>query len=204
MKTKLLASAVLAALFVAPVQAQQTYFGLDLGVSSVDRDKELNRDLADLQDVLGGAAVSGKLDQSTSVFRIHAGHFVMDNLAIEAGYFKTGSYDGTYRVLSGLAVGTRITSSVEVTGFDISANYFIGGFYVKGGLHNSKVESEARVLGESFSDDESGTGFLFGLGYQGSFSEELGYRVSYTYMDSIAGESDVNSGNFTAGLIYKF
>jgi opacity protein-like surface antigen len=204
MRTKLLASAVLAAMFVEPVQAQQSYFGLDLGVASVDRDKELKRDLADLQDAFDGAAVSGKLDQSSSVFRIHVGHFVTDNLALEAGYFKTGSYDGTYRVLSGPAVGTRISTSVEVTGFDISANYFVGGFYVKGGLHSSKIDFEARALGVTISDDESGTGFLLGAGYQGLFTDQFGYRLSYTYMDSIAGESDVNSNSFAAGLIYKF
>ncbi|AEG32147.1 outer membrane protein [Thiomicrospira cyclica] len=204
MKTKLLASAVLAALFVAPVQAQQTYIGLDLGVASVDRDKELKETLRFLRDEAEGD-VSGKLDQGSSVFRIHVGHFVTDNLALEAGYFKTGSYDGTYRVLSGDFAGLRLRSSVEVSGFDISANYFFGDFYIKGGLHSSKIDFEIKAPGGiSISNDESGTGFLLGAGYQGALTDQVGYRLSYTYMDSIAGESDVNSSIFAAGLIYKF
>jgi opacity protein-like surface antigen len=209
MKTKLLASAVLAALFVAPVQAQQTYIGLDLGVASVDRSSEQSRDLDAALAITGAPLATSTVEQRSGLFRVHLGHFISDNLSLELGYFSSGSFDGSYS-----AGGERIKTETKISGFDVSANYYIGNFFVKGGLHNTKADFDAKSdSGDSVSFDKTSTGLLLGLGYQNQLAENLDYRISYTYMNGIktpslstifGRENDQDFGFLTAGLIYKF
>lgn len=210
MKTKLLASAVLAALFVAPVQAQQTYFGLDLGVASVDRSSEQSRDLDAALLITDALLVTSKVDQRSTTFRVHLGYFITDDVALEIGYFSTGSFDGTYSA----STGQNVKTETQLSGFDVSANYYIGGFFLKGGLHNTKADFKATDVYGSSGFDKSTTGLLLGLGYQNKLAKNLDYRLSYTYLNGVETPSlstyifnDYNKQDFgflAAGLVYKF
>jgi hypothetical protein len=162
MKKFLLAS-VISSLAVTPAVAD-VYFGAEGGLGFADLGAEKTaQTLANLI----GSTVTYTEDQAAIFGRFYGGVPLADSLAIEVGYFFTGDLDATYTSSSVTA-----TENASASGFDIAMVYSEENspWYVKAGIHSSKVEAAASltISGTTYSaaGDYSGTGPLFGAGYK--------------------------------------
>jgi hypothetical protein len=75
-----------------------------------------------------------------------------------------------------------------------SAKIDDSGFFLKVGLHHSETNASVAITGvggsASVNLDESGTGTLFGAGYDWKFSKDAFFRASITRYLRIGGESE--------------
>jgi hypothetical protein len=203
MKKTLVCSALVLAIGASHAQ---TYVGLDLGAALPDLDGIVSHNKVEW----GKNAVSTSQDETVPAFRVFGGMALNPNFDVELGYLHTGEARVSYR---GEESGDnwRWTQDFSATGLDLAAVYkpFDNGFFVKGGVHatKSKVknnEYKNEVLDDSDSGSESGTGFLFGLGYQAPVAKGINLRGSFVRYQRIAGESDYNLDLVTVGLTKSF
>jgi hypothetical protein len=187
----------------------QTYVGFDLGAALPDLDGIVSDKEAGFRED-GVLNLSTSQDKTVPAFRIFGGMALNPNLDVELGYLHTGEARVTYRGLNG-ANNWRMTEDYSATGLDLAAVYkpFDNGFFVKGGVHATKGKVkinayENGVFEGSDSGSESGTGFLFGLGYQAPVAKGINLRGSFVRYQRIAGESDYNLDLVTVGLTKSF
>ena len=101
--------------------------------------------------------------------------------------------------------GVTVTEGYSANGVDASLVYKEGdkeGFFLKGGVHSSTIDGKASITisGTTYAANAaaSGTGFLFGGGYD--FSDNT--RIGYTYYTDIGGLSKADLGYIYYG--YRF
>jgi hypothetical protein len=201
---------VCSALFLAiGASHAQTYVGFDLGAALPDLDGIVSHNEAELRDD-GVLNLSTSQDKTVPAFRIFGGMALNPNFDVELGYLYTGEARVTYRGENG-GDSLRWTQDFSATGLDLAAVYkpFDNGFFVKGGVHATKGKAKTNayengVFEGSDSDSESGTGFLFGLGYQAPITKGINLRGSFVRYQRIAGESDYNLDLVTVGLTKQF
>ena len=160
---KLVLAGLLGSMSLTPAMAD-VYFGAEGGLGFADLGAEKTaQTLANLI----GSTVTYTEDQAAIFGRFYGGVPVADSLSVEVGYFFTGDIDATYTSSSVTA-----TESASASGFDISMVYSEENspWYVKAGLHSSEVKAAASltISGTTYSaaGDYSGTGPLFGAGYE--------------------------------------
>lgn len=177
---------------------KRVYGGVEYGISKVE---DNTRAMATtFVSVLGGSATATQ-DANVGIGRIFAGYRLTPQAAIEGGYFVSNAIK--YRV-SGVTSGSAAytaSADVEYDGFDLSAvwtpmaqKYGDTGFFLKAGVHSSSVDATVSITGASgsvsSSISESGTGMLFGAGYDLKFGSDAFVRFAATRYTSIAGDSD--------------
>ncbi len=131
------------------------------------------------------------------------------NLALELGYFATDDFKQSGGI-SGSA--TTYDLKINVKGTDLAVIYkfteFLPGLYLKAGAVYSKVSGSVTArngsVSASASDSVSGTGYLYGLGYDFNVAQNVGIRVGYTRYEKLGGESDNKGNMYSAGVKYKF
>ncbi|BEV16412.1 porin family protein [Herbaspirillum sp. DW155] len=140
-----------------------------------------------------------------AALRALVGYQFNKNFAVELGYFGTDDFkqDGTNRT------GTvRYNVKANVKGADLSVIYkfteFVPGLYLKAGATRSKVSLELSQPSGTSSFSQTGTGYLVGLGYEFSVSQNVGINVGYTHFEKLGGESDNKMNLYSAGVKYKF
>ena len=209
MKKILTAAAIATTAFAA--QAQGFYLGAGVGFNKVDN--ELNKFNTEMVSVLGGSIAS---TQETSVrnLRLVGGYKVNENVAVELGYINTSKWDLNFSGTTGRSVAYSGNGNVSFSGFDISAvlrpsvasGY--NNFFATVGVHNykAKVGVNFAVSGTNYASTESqsGTGVMFGAGYDWKIDKDLDLRVSVTRINKLAGESGSNTTNYGVGLIKHF
>lgn len=211
MKKLLLGLAVLASTNVM-AQESKWYVGGELGVSKVDNETSYMAN--SFVNELGGSATATQ-DASVGVARIFAGYKVNSMVDLELGYFQ--SNDIAYRVngVSGGSVAYAASADVSYSGFDysvllrpLSFSDAAKGFFVKLGGHRSEAETDVRISAGSVSvgasSKESGSGLLYGLGYDFAFNKNVFGRASVTEYKKVAGISDNDGTVYSVGLGYKF
>ena len=206
MKKTLVCSALVLAIGASHAQ---TYVGFDLGAALPDLDGIVSDEEAGFRED-GVLNLSTSQDKTVPAFRIFGGMALNPNFDVELGYLHTGEARVTYRGVKG-GDSLRWTRDFSATGLDLAAVYkpFDNGFFVKGGVHATKGkvknnEYKNGVLDDSDSGSESGTGFLFGLGYQAPVAKGINLRGSFVRYQRIAGESDYNLDLVTVGLTKSF
>jgi Outer membrane protein beta-barrel domain len=211
MKKLLIGLAVLASTNVM-AQDSKWYVGGELGSSKVDNSTPYIAN--SLVSQLGGTATATQ-DSSVGVARIFAGYKVNEMVDLELGYFQSG--DIGYRA-SGVTSGSVAYGAaldVNYSGFDYSVllrpltfNDAAKGFFLKFGGHRSEAEANIRVTSGSVSvaasSKDSGSGTLYGLGYDFSFSKNMFGRAAVTEYKKVAGISDNDGTVYSLGLGYKF
>jgi hypothetical protein len=179
---------------VAHAQAndKKGYVGFEAGLAFAD----INADAtAQLLANASGETVSYSYDTSALTGRLSLGYWFEDNFAFEIGAFATGDLNATY-------VGTTFTASENFSAsgldFAILLSPSDNGWFFKGGMHSSELASDAAVnfIGFSLSGTAtvSGTGGLFGFGYDWEDSSGDFARLSYTFYDSLGGVSGSEMG----------
>jgi len=209
---KLLIGLVVLASTNVIAQESKWYVGGELGSSKVDNSTPWIA--SSLVSQLGGTATATQ-NTSVGVARIFGGYKVNEMVDLELGYFQSG--DINYRasgVSSGL-VAYAAALDVNYSGFDYSVllrpltfNDTAKGFFLKFGGHRSQAEADIRITSGSVSlrasSKDSGSGTLYGLGYDFSFSKNMFGRASVTEYKKVAGISDNDGTVYSFGLGYKF
>jgi hypothetical protein len=214
MKLQKAAAIALFAIAATPTFAQTTvgqkYFGLEIGSSKVDNATgELTSALVSS---LGGSA-SATQDASLKTFKILVGYKHSDNIDLEAAYLKSSdinlTFAGTTRggtsyaglasqSLSGLEFSTNLRPDVS-TGFNNA--------FLKLGVHNFTADSSLRVTSGSASvatsSSESGSGTLYGFGYDHPMGNGANIRFAYTKYNKVAG-GDISGAVIGVGFTKQF
>ena len=191
--------------------AEGFYVGAGVGVSRVsDTSADMN---ANLVSALGGTART-TMDSSVNNVRIVGGFKVNENMAFELGYVNSSNFKMNIAGTSGDNVAYRGSGKTSFSGFDVSAvlrpslasGYH--NFFAMLGMHRyqTKADVETTAGGQSFSgwDSKSGTGAMFGVGYDWKMKNDLDLRLAATRINKVAGESGGNVTNFSVGLMKHF
>lgn len=209
MKKTITALALVTAAFAA--QAEGFYMGAGVGFNKVDNG--LNDFNTAMVNAVGGSIVS---TQETSVqnLRLLGGYKVNENFAVEVGYVNSSKWDLNFSGTSGGSVAYSGNGNVSFSGVDVSAvlrpsvasGY--NNFFATIGVHNykAKVGVSFTVSGTAYTSNtsESGTGTLFGVGYDMNIDKGMDLRFAVTRLNKLAGQSDSNTTNYGVGLIKHF
>jgi hypothetical protein len=209
MKKIVTAVAIAAASLTA--QAEGFYVGGGVGYSAIKN--ELADFNAGMVSSVGGSITSSQ-DSSMQNLRLTGGYKVNDNFAIELGYVKTSDFGLSFTGRSGGNVAYSGSGTVSISGFDVAAvlrpdiasGY--NNFFATVGTHSYKAKTGVTfsVSGTSYSDNtsESGTGLMFGVGYDWKIDKDLDFRMSLIRMNKLAGNSDSNATSVGVNLIKRF
>lgn len=190
--------AFLLIIFTSSVKAEESFsLGVDFGYGFFDIGAdETAQSIANS----AGSTVNYEADTGSWMGRIYTDLEIANSLYIDIGFFITGSIDAKY-TLSGVTV----TEGYSANGVDASLVYKEGdkeGFFLKGGVHSSTIDGKASITisGTTYAANAAatGTGFLFGGGYD--FSDNT--RIGYTYYTDIGGLSKADLGYIYYG--YRF
>jgi opacity protein-like surface antigen len=145
----------------------------------------------------------------TSAVRLFGGYQFTPNWAVELGYLSSGKF--TMRETD--ALGT-IDADLKVSGLELSGVYKFTqgapGLFLKAGVTQLKAKGTMRDTAAgtgvvTTSDGSaSGSGALFGIGYETRLTGNLDGRIGFTRYQRVAGESDANINAFYLGLKYNF
>jgi hypothetical protein len=200
--------------FTANASAQESNvsFGIDYSLSTVENNAAIWAQTA--VNAVGGAATVTQ-DTRVSTGRIFLGYRITEKIGIEAGYFRNARINSNLTGITGGALPYTGTIGVDVDGFDLAATLFPfaekkedGGFFVKGGMHSSEVNSftsyaGAGVVDQTFTTRTSGTGALFGAGYLQNY-EKFFYRAGFFRYSSIGGNSNIWANLYSIGIGARF
>ena len=149
---------------------------------------------------IGAEAGYAKLQSSdggVAVGRFFGGYTVNENVGVELGLFRTADVDYIY---------PTTTVSVHAYGVDASVllrpsiSTGLNGLFVRVGAHYDDVNASAT---NGRWADKWGGGFMLGAGYDAKITDNLSARISYSYLDNVAG-SDYSANVGNLGLQYKF
>lgn len=209
MKKTFIAVAVASVAFAA--QAEGFYIGAGVGYSKVPN--ELSKFNSEMVGALGGS-ISSTQDTSLTNLRLVGGYKINENLAIEAGYVNSSKWNLNFSGVSGGSVAYSGNGNVSFSGFDIAAvlrpsiNTGYNNFFAVAGLHNykAKVGVTFAVSGTNYANNTStsGTGTMFGAGYDWKIDKDLDLRIQVTRLNKLAGESGSDTTNYGVGLIKHF
>lgn len=216
-QTVLLTAALVFGCLATNAMAQQNeapskfYAGAELGSSAL---KDRSGELATTLVAQVGGAASATQDSSVGIGRIFGGLNVNENIGLELGYNQTSSFGFRFTGVSGGAVAYAGSASAKVSGLDYSVllrpsvSTGLNGLFFKVGGHSLEEKVDVAVNAGSVSvassKTYSGSGMLYGIGYDARLSNTLDMRIAYTYADKIAGSSGDGANIFSIGLVAKF
>ncbi|MBV8624452.1 MAG: porin family protein [Herbaspirillum sp.] len=203
MQKKIAVAVAVAAMMAAgSVAAQTADSGVYVGVEGA---------LVTVNSIARPTSNAVNVSETTDVAALRAlvGYQFNKNFALELGYFATDDMKQ-----SGGVAGSATTYDLKINtkGTDLAVIYkfteFLPGLYVKAGAVYSKVSGSVSArngsVSASASDSVSGTGYLYGLGYEFNVAQNVGLRVGYTRYEKLGGESDNKANMYSAGVKYKF
>ena len=179
------------------------YIGFSSGFVPADPSTVASNNAQTLANITG-STTSYTYRKAVGIGRAYLGLKVHRHLDLEVGYFGTSKSKINYSNTNG-----AIDQNLSFKGADLSfiVRPFEKGLFLRAGAHMSQINSEFdnRMVGvTSLSSYQSGTGYLFGLGYRGEITEDLDWQAEYTRMASIAGINGQDFSAFSLGLNAKF
>lgn len=208
MKKVLIATALLASL-AAHADQSKTYFGGEFGVSKVDN---VTGDLTkNLVNAVGGSATATQ-DSTVSTFKLVGGYRYTDNVDFELAYFQSSTINLNFNGVASNSVAYTGNANMKFSGFEYATNLrpsVASGWndlYFRVGGHNSKVDYGLTVTGNSTistSQSKSGTGTLYGLGYDQKIDSTTKVRYSAIKYTKVGGE-DVGGTVYSIGFVKDF
>ncbi len=204
--------ALLLAITVHAQEGKRTYGAIEYGVTRIDNEAAAIASV--YVSSLGGSAAVTQ-DTSAGIGRLFFGYRLTPQAAVEGGYFSSQKFGA--RVAGTTGGGAAYTSAIdiEISGFDaafvwspMATNYADSGFYLKAGAHSSKVETALSITGTggtvALSGKESGTGMLFGAGYDWKFSDNAFIRTGATRYLKLGGDSDSKATVYSVAVGISF
>jgi hypothetical protein len=212
MKQLIVAMALLTSSAAFAQGGPRLYGGVEFGAARLDNQTgEIARTFVS---ELGGSAIA-RQDANIGVTRLFLGYRFDKTFAVEGGYFLTNEADYSVTGVTGGADPYTATAKVDYEGFDLAGLWFPlaesfdeSGFFLKAGLHHSEANASVRITGvggsATLSLDESGTGTLFGVGYDWRFSKDAFLRGGVTRYLKVAGDSENNATVYSVSIGMNF
>jgi hypothetical protein len=128
---------------------------------------------------------------------------------------KSGQVTTRVAGVTNAAAAYTASGKIEFTGFEVAGVWFPmaktwgeGGLFLKAGLHNTEQSGTFTVTGiggtASVSSKESGTGTLFGAGFDWDFSQQGFLRFSVTRYQKVGGQSGNDGTVYSVGIGANF
>lgn len=186
------------------------YVGVEFGRVSF---KDQTTVASVLVNAVGGSASSVQ-DTGFSIGRYFAGLNVNENFGAEVAYIYSSTASATFSGVSRTAVAYTGTSTLLTSGVDYSVlvrpsvSSGVNGLFARIGGHSLSVKNEVTLLtgttSGAASATTSGTGLLYGVGYDGKISDKVDFRVGWTMYNTVAGITGNDNSSFTVGILAKF
>lgn len=193
--------------------ADESNFYAGIVAGSVNVQDETGGLTTSLVNNLGGSA-SATQDSSVAVGRVFVGYKASENIDLEVGYFGSDTDTINFSGRSGGGVAYSGSLGGTVTGFDYSVllrpNLASGfnGVYLRLGGHSSKLDGSGSISvnGGTYgiSASESGSGFLYGIGYDGPITKNLDWRVDFSSYRGLGGDSSAYANLYMVGILGRF
>lgn len=188
--------------------------GIDYGSAKVQN--QTTEAATSLISALGGS-VSVTQSSSVSNFRMYGGYTLDENLGFELGYNNTSDVNLTYSGRTGSTYSNTAYSGnigLKFTGFDYSALIrpsIASGWnnmFFRVGMHNfdAKVSGTITVstTNVAYSSTTSGSGPMYGIGYDTKVSDDIDLRAQFTRLSKIAGTSGADANMYMVGIRKSF
>ena len=159
-----------------------------------------------------GGAVSVTQDSSVFTGRGFAGYQVNENFSAELGYSQSSKVTTNVSGVSGGSVAYTGKADLSYSGLDYSVlvrpsvSTGANGVFFRLGGHSLTQTANLSITAISTASvtlNKSGTGSLWGVGYDLPTSGKNTVRIEYTSFNGLAGGTD-SQGIFSVGLIAKF
>jgi OOP family OmpA-OmpF porin len=213
MKKIITAVALVAASLSAQAQAQSQgfYIGGGVGISGItDTSQEIN---ALLVSQFGGSA-STTMDKTVNNVRLLGGYKINENIAVEVGYLNAASFNFSTAGTTSGRVAYTVSGDVSFSGFDVAAvirpsvSSGYNSFFATAGLHSYESKASSAFIGGGLNipsiTKNSGTGTMFGVGYDLKIDKEIDLRLAFLRVNKLAGESEDSLNNFSVSIIKHF
>jgi len=154
---------------------------------------------------LSGNTVTVTYNRGFVTGRVAYGHELDERFAVEVGYFGASGLKATYEM-----TGLSATESYSASGIDFAGIFKPGGgLFVKGGFHSSKLSGAGSITfgGTTYSVSGrigSGTGALFGIGYEAELDKSSSVRIGWTRYSSVGGVTSADSDFVYGAYVIKF
>ncbi len=172
------------------------YFGVDVGGTALeDQTSDLSSGLVR---AVGGTA-SASQSKSLTNLKVFGGYKFSENVDLELGYFSTSTLNMTFSGRSSNNTAYSGSLNGSASGFEYSVNLrpsTTSGWndlYFKLGATTSTLKTSLSVTGNSSiasSQNYSGTGAVYGLGYDKKIGTETKIRFGLTRYNQV-GSSDL-------------
>jgi hypothetical protein len=166
-----------------------------------------------LVNAIGGSASSTQ-DTGVGVGRLFGGLNFNENFGAELGYITTSNATATFNGVSSGGVAYTGTASQKTDGVDFSAlirpsiSTGMNGLFARIGGHSLSIKNTVTIAtgaaSGASSSTVSGTGALFGIGYDGKISDKIDFRAAVTLYNQVANISSNDTTLFSVGIVGKF
>ena len=193
-------------------QAQTGFYG-GLGLGYVDLGQD-EGDIAAAARVSGVTGTVTELDDSGLAWKLFGGYEFNDFFSSEIGYTDLG--DARASFVATAPTAAVINAEAEASAFTASIvgtylfNRELGVFGRLDAAYWSVDGTAAATVGGTTvtaSADDDGIDFLFGLGAQYNFSEQVGLRLEWEHYSGVGDTSagtDSSANVFGGSLLYRF
>jgi hypothetical protein len=191
--------------------ASKFYGGLDLGSAKVE-----NRAQAIADSFVGILGGSSSVTQTVrnGAWRIYGGYKAFENADFELGYLQTRDFGTSISGTSGAGAAYTAAGNVTVSGFDYSVllrpnrSTGMNGFFVRLGGHSYNAQATTAItiagINDSINTKESGSGIMYGLGYDSTINETIDIRFGITQIQKVAGISNNDATYLSVGVKGNF
>jgi len=209
--TAILATALATSTTYAQTSNGPFYGGLEFGASQIEDNSGALA--SSMRSSLGGTA-SASQDTSLSSYRFFGGYKLNENVNFELGYAQSGDLRSTFSGKSGGNIAYTGSANLKYSGFDYSValrpstSTGYNNAFLKLGVTNYKVDvsatATAGISTASQSRSESGSGLLFGAGYDLNVANSFDIRFAVNRLTNVAGSSNNNVTSYSIGLLKSF
>jgi hypothetical protein len=186
----------------------QFYAGAELGYAALENNAQT---FANSLVATNGGSASVTQNSGIAVGRIFGGYKVLENVDLELGAAQTSNVNYNFSALSRTGAAYSGTTSVSVMVLDYSVllrpsiSTGFNNLYVKlGGTWAKETASTSGTNVTGGSGSYSGSGYLYGLGYDQPIDKTFDARFQINRLQNIAGQSSDKATVFSVGLLGKF
>lgn len=212
MKTRFAATVLMAFACVstgAHADTGTVYWGGELGLARGDDQTGMFTNT--LMRQYGGTATAKQDVSSSATVRLLMGYRWTEHIDLEGAYMQSPRTDLSFSGVAGNTMPYTGSADVRYSGFEYAVNWrpFMSpdwhGLYFRVGGHSSKIETNVLVRYlASTSSTISGTGIVYGVGYDQPLGALGKMRYAATQYDRIGGVSGVGGTVYSIGFIQDF
>jgi hypothetical protein len=187
------------------------YFGIEVGSTKVDNAS--GPVAASFVTAVGGTATATQNTTITAT-QLVGGYKATENVDVELAYANSSKLSLNFNGVSSGSVAYAGAVGMKISGFSYSVNLRpsvstgFNGAFLKIGGHNFDADLTTSLSSGSASiassSTISGSGTLFGIGYDIPLDNASDVRVSWTKYNKIAGESEITAKFLNIGYIRRF